>query len=139
MEATHTMVVEIITPELEPYRKEAAFVVVRATDGELGVLPNHAPLIASLDIAPIRLQSSDGQEQLVAVFGGFMEVDNNVVSIVTPDYELSDTIDVDRAERARKRAEKRLAERQEHIDMMRAQAALRRAMTRLQVSGKIEL
>ena len=67
--------------------------VVRTELGELGILPRHADLVAALEIAPLRIDLPDGTRQFMAIFGGFMEIKNNVITIVTPNCELPDEID----------------------------------------------
>lgn len=123
---------EIITPDASVLSEDVDFVLVRALDGDLGVMPSHAPLIASLRIWPLYYEI-DGKRHCVSVAQGFMEVNNNVVTVITPAAEKPEDIDVERAERARKRAEKRLQEHQAGIDEVRAEAALKRALSRLDV------
>lgn len=77
---THDL--QIITPDEIAYTGEASFLVGKI-DGEFGILPNHAPMIVALDIAPLRLDAPDGQKHYLAVFGGFCEIEHNQVSIVT--------------------------------------------------------
>ncbi len=131
---------EIITPDTSVFEGDVDFVVVRAVDGELGILPNHAPLIASLDISGLRYTKDDKKEYFF-VAGGFMEVKNNRITIAAPSAESATAIDIERAGRAEKRARERLsksaAERQaEHIDMQRAELALRRALERQRVARR---
>ena len=85
------------------------FFVGKAIDGQFGVLPNHAPMIIALDLAPLRIDQPDGTSRELAVFGGFCEIEHNKVSIVTPDCQDPSSIDVDRARRAKERAEGRLS------------------------------
>lgn len=129
--------VEIITPDGPIYTKDGAtMVVARAVDGEFAVMKNHLPLAAALRISPVRIKSADGEEE-IAVFGGFLEMADNCVNIIAPLAELASTIDVARAEAARKRAEERLAHRTADLDVERAIRALQRALTRLHVAGKL--
>jgi len=110
---------------------------VRASDGRLGVLHNHAPLIASL--IPGRLVCRDGQgkEKVLAVGEGFLEVLKNQVKVLCDFADFPEEIDVKRAQEARERAEKRLKERSKpDIDDGRAEAALRRALVRLRLGGR---
>ena len=81
------MTLTIITPDAIVYDGKADFFVGHAIDGEFGVLPNHAPMIIALDIAPLRVDNPDGQQHTFAVFGGFVEIEHNKVSIVTPNCE----------------------------------------------------
>ena len=129
--ADKTLKLEVITPEQVALRDESTSVVVPGVDGELGIWPNHAPLLAGLKPGVVTYKTASGTEKLV-VSGGFIEISNNVISILAPAAEKSTEIDFARAEAAKKRAEERLAKK-EGSDMARAQAALARANARLSV------
>lgn len=126
---------EVITPDAAVISQDVNYVLVRALDGDLGILPHHAPLIASLSIWPISYDV-DGQRHVVTSAAGFLEVHDNVVTVITPAAEKPEDIDVDRARAAEKRAEKRLAERKEGLDVARAEIALQKALRRLDVAQK---
>ena len=130
--ADKTLKLEVITPEDVTLRAESTSVVVPGVDGELGIWPNHAPLLAGLKPGVISYKTASGTEKLV-VSGGFIEVSNNVISIIAPAAEKASDIDFVRAEAAKKRAEERLAQKNADIDIARAQAALARAKARLSV------
>lgn len=132
-----TMHLDVITPDKKAFSGEVKFVVVRTELGELGILPRHADLVAALEIAPLRIDLSDGTRQFMANFGGFMEIKNNVITIVTPNCELPDEIDEDRAKRAKARAEERLKSRNADIDFHRAELALQRSLLRIDVKHKV--
>ena len=131
-----TMTLDILTPERSVCCVETEIVIARALDGELGILPNHAPLVVALDIAPLRYRK-DGVEHFVAVASGFMEVKDNRVSILTPSAETESEIDFVRAESAKERAERRLAEHAPETDVRRAERALRRALMRLKIADYV--
>lgn len=131
------MTLTIITPDAVVYDGLADFFVGRAIDGEFGILPNHAPMIIALDIAPLRIDHPDGTQHNLAIFGGFVEIEHNKVSIVTPNCELPESIDIDRARRAKERAEERLGQRTPDIDVERAEHALARALLRLKVTKQM--
>ncbi|WP_301860330.1 F0F1 ATP synthase subunit epsilon [uncultured Megasphaera sp.] len=128
-----TFRLEVITPDAAVLQEDVEFVAVRALDGELGIMPGHAPLIASLDIWPLAYEAG-GKRQRLAVSSGFLEVNNNNVTVVTPAAEKPADIDVHRAEAAKKRAEDRLKSHSEDIDVERAEVALKRALCRLDVA-----
>ncbi len=128
-----TMTLDILTPERSVCCVEAEIVIARALDGELGILPNHAPLVVALDIAPLRYRK-DGVEHFVAISNGFMEVKDNRVTILAPTAETEAEIDFTRAESAKERAERRIAEHAPDIDVRRAELALRRALMRLKIA-----
>lgn len=110
--------------------------IVRSTDGELGILPNHAPLVAGLIPHAMRALKDEG-EQLIAVSGGFIEVQPKKITVLASAAELPIDIDVNRAQKAYARAKERVeafrntTPRPSDIDMVRAQAALDRAKARL--------
>ncbi|WP_139491090.1 F0F1 ATP synthase subunit epsilon [Brevibacillus dissolubilis] len=130
------MQVEVVTPERVVYSGEAKMVIARGTQGDLGILANHMPLVTPLKTAPVRIQlDGNNKEVQIAVSGGFMEVRGDKVSILAETAELPGDIDPDRAKRAKERAEKRLNDKNGDLDQRRAEYALQRAITRLQVSG----
>ena len=127
---------EIVSPEKVVYTTEVNMLIVRSTDGELGILPNHAPLIAGLVPNAMRALNDDG-EQLIAVSGGFIEVQPKKITILASAAELPINIDVNRAQKAYARAKERVeafknvTAKSNDIDMIRAHAALDRAKARL--------
>ncbi|QQE74214.1 F0F1 ATP synthase subunit epsilon [Brevibacillus composti] len=130
------MTVEVVTPERVVFSGEATMVIARGVQGELGIMPNHMPLVTPLKIAPVRVKTEGDKEVVLAVSGGFMEVRRDKVTILAETAERPEDIDVNRAKAARERAEKRLNERHPDLDVRRAEYALQRALTRMQVSGK---
>lgn len=130
-----TMLLEIVTPERKVYAKEVDMIVVKGAEGELGILPNHIPLVTPLQIAPVRIKS-DNSEERIAVHGGFMEVRKDKVVILAEAAEMRGDIDVERARAAKERAERRLAARSDEIDFRRAQIALQKALNRLNVADR---
>jgi F-type H+-transporting ATPase subunit epsilon len=128
---------EVVTGERIVYSDDVDSVVAPGVEGELGILPRHAALMTTLIPGELRINKG-GQEVLLAVGGGFMEVLPHKVTILADTAERADEIDEVRAEEARARAQIRLAEAQkgEPTDVMRAQAAMRRAVVRLKVAQK---
>lgn len=124
------MQVELVSPERVLYSGEASMVVARAGGGDIAFLEGHAPFIGTLQIGLVRIRSN-GEEHVAAVHGGFVEVRDNKVTILSDVAELGSQIDVERARAARERAEADL--RQEHDS--EAEAALRRAHVRLEAAG----
>jgi len=131
------LTLELATPTRLVVTAEIDEVVVPGSLGYFGVLPGHAPLLATLGIGEVTYRVGR-EEYHVAVAGGFAEVRNDKVIILADVAETPGDIDRARAERARDRAESRLAGRasQEEIDYTRAMCALARALTRLQVAGR---
>ena len=127
------LTLELATPTRMVVAETVDEVVVPGSEGYFGVLPGHAPLLATLGIGELTYRVGR-DERHVAVAGGFAEVRNDKVIILAATAELPQDIDRARAERARDRAEQRLAGRgQDEIDYARAAAALARALTRIQV------
>ncbi|MGX7200125.1 F0F1 ATP synthase subunit epsilon [Enterococcus nangangensis] len=133
------LTVNVVTPDGLVYEHHARLVVARTIDGELGILPKHAPIIAPLEIDEVRVKrtESDTHVDWVAVNGGILEVRDNIVSIIADSAERERDIDVSRAERARMRAEKLIekAKEEHNVDeLKRATVALHRAINRINVS-----
>ena len=130
------LTLELATPTRLVVSAEVDEVVAPGSLGYFGVLPGHAPLLATLGIGEVTYRIGR-DEHHVAVSGGFAEVRNDKVIILADSAETPADIDRARAERARDRAEARLSGRnQEEIDYARAAAALARALNRLQVAGR---
>lgn len=134
--AENTQRLEIVTPEKKLFSGDVRFVVVPGGLGQLGILPNHAALVSSLNIGEVKVQDQEGGKFVkYAVSGGFVEVRNSKVSILADTCEREDMIDCKRAEAAKERAEKRLLEKTPEIDVLRAELALKRAINRLKVAN----
>ena len=132
--ADNTFMVEIVTPEQILFKNEAQFLVVPEFNGELGVLKNHAPMIAALDMGVFRYTDPDGKVKKIALSGGFMEVIYNEVRVLAETAEHGSEIDILRAKAAKERAEKRLQLQDENINQGRAEMAMRRAINRLKAA-----
>ncbi len=130
-----TQRLDIVTPEKVVFSEEVDFVVAPGVDGELGFLPEHAPLVSALKIGELRVQQG-GKDFKFAVSGGFVEVKNSRVVVLADAAERADEIDVERAQAAKERAEQRLSAQSGDIDVVRAELALKRALTRIKVAGK---
>jgi len=128
------MTVEVVTPERVVYSGQAQMVIARGVQGDLGILPNHMPMVTPLKTAPVQIKVEGDQTLRMAVSGGFMEVRGDKVTILAETAELPGDIDVERAKAAKERAEKRLAEKYPEIDFERAERALQRALARLDVT-----
>ncbi len=129
-----TIQVSVVTPDGKVYDGDVEMVSVRTIEGELGILPRHIPLVAPLAIGAARLKKGNDVEK-IAVSGGFIEVRPDKVTILAEAAELASQIDVERAMRAKERAEKRLQQaNKENIDIVRAELALKRAINRINVA-----
>jgi F-type H+-transporting ATPase subunit epsilon len=133
--ADNTFMLEVVTPENILLKEEIQFLVVPGAEGELGILKNHAPIVASLKIGVLKYKMPDETVQKIAVSGGFMEVVDNIARILAETAEHGANVDVLRAKEARERAERRLAQRSEDINIDRARLALQRAIARIKAAG----
>lgn len=136
--ADSTFMLEIVTPEEILFKDEVKFVVVPELNGELGVLKNHAPLIAALNVGVLRYTDPEGSVKKIAVGGGFMEVIYNEARVLAETAERGDMIDVLRARASKERAERRLAQKDESVNHLRAEMSLRRAISRLKAANAFE-
>lgn len=119
------LAVELVSAERRVWSGEASMVLARTTEGELGILPNHAPLLGVLVNGVVTIRVADGTVQAAAVHGGFLSVANNRVSILAEVAELGSEIDRDRAREALERAQRDAAD----------EMAEARARTRLAAAG----
>lgn len=128
---------EIVTAERTVFDDHVDMVVAPGIEGQLGILPSHAPLITSLTYGELVLHREGLEDEFIAIGGGFMEVLPDHVTILADSAERAEEIDEARAEEARKRAAELMAQKQtEDVDLARAEAALRRSMIRLKVARR---
>ncbi|GAF35269.1 F0F1 ATP synthase subunit epsilon [Lentilactobacillus farraginis] len=131
--------INIVTPDGKVYEHSAAdMIVVSTQSGQLGIMANHVPIIATLDVDETRVKHGNEEDE-IAVNGGFIEFSNNTATIVADSAENQSDIDVARAESARQRAQRLIAEARQKNDkaaLDRAQVALRRAVNRINVAKK---
>jgi len=128
----------IVTPERQLLREKVVEVTLPGADGQLGVLPGHAPLITELGIGELTYRGQGGSEGTLAIISGFSEVLGDRVTVLAETAERPEEIDLSRAEEAKKRAEERLAAAASdpEIDWARAAIALQRSLIRIQVARK---
>jgi len=126
---------DIITAERVVYSADVDIVVAPGVEGQLGILPNHAPLMTMLQAGELIVRK-DGEEEAMFVSGGFLEMQGNRVTVLADTAERADEIDIARAEEARRRAEQRIALPATESDHTRAQAAMLRSLMRLKVAEK---
>jgi len=130
------LTLEIVTPERVTFKGVVEEVTIPGTEGEFGVLKGHAPLLASVDYGELSFLQ-DHTKSRYAVHSGYAEVSSSKVTVLVESAERADQIDRDRATRAKERAEEKLAKlRKEDSEFERAQLALIRALTRLNVATK---
>ncbi len=131
----NTMKLQIITPTRTILDTEVESVILTTTEGEMGILYDHEPLVALLDYKDMSY-TKDGKKNKATTLGGFVEVTKDRITILTDASELQDEIDIERAKKAKERAERRLAEKSDNIDYHRAELALKRALARLRLKGE---
>ncbi|SDJ89732.1 F0F1 ATP synthase subunit epsilon [Natronincola ferrireducens] len=124
---------EIVTPDRMFYDDEVEMAVVRTTEGDVGILDEHISMVAPLKIGKIKIKK-DGSLKEAAIAGGFVKVVQGATTIIADAAEWPEEIDIQRAEEAKQRAEKRLVADGSGIDTIRAEIALKKAINRLEVS-----
>jgi F-type H+-transporting ATPase subunit epsilon len=129
--------IDIVTAERVVYSAEADEVIAPGVQGQLGILPHHAPLMTTLQVGELVVKRGD-EEENIAISGGFLEVRPDRVIVLADQAERALEIDVDRAADARKRAEQSLKDRKAGVDTVMAEAALRRALVRLSVAERVK-
>ncbi len=131
------MELKIVTPDGEKCSAQVDSVNLPGELGELGILPGHTALMSTLVVGKLRYTGADG-EVVMAVNRGFVEVLDDVVTVLTETCEKGDEVDEDRAKEALDRARKRLheAHASTNVDVARAEYALQRALSRLRAAGK---
>ena len=129
---------EVVTPEHVLVSREVTTVVAPGSLGEFGILEGHVPFLTGIVPGEVRYNPVDGGPELLAVTNGFAEVSDNNVSILVDAAERAGDIDVERARHAADRARERLAGmgKNEDIDFVRAESALRRALARIKIAEK---
>ena len=129
---------DIVTAERVVYSGEVDAVIAPGVEGQLGILPHHAPLMTMLQAGEL-VARKGGQEEIMAISGGFLEVRPDRVIVLADSAERAEEIDTARAEAAKRRAEDRLRDRKAAgLDETRAEASLRRALVRLEIAEKIK-
>ena len=126
---------EVVTPQKAVVSEEVEIVVAPGSEGEFGALKGHTTFLTSLKIGTLRYKDAKGKERLLFINGGFAEVLPDKVTILAESAEYSKDIDVERAAKAKERAEKRLSAKDADTDLVRAEAALKRALYRLKIKA----
>lgn len=125
------ILLEIVTPERQVIKALVDEVTLPATQGYIGVLPGHAPLLTTLSIGIVSYKQKD-KKQYLFLSGGFAEILIDKIIVLAQIVEKPEEIDIERAKLSKQRAEKRLTSKDKDIDVDRAMASLKRALTRLQ-------
>lgn len=127
---------EIVTPERVAYEDDVDMVICPGSEGELGILPHHAPLLSTLGFGELKIRSG-GHEEYFAIAGGFVQVRPDKVVVMAETADMASEIDLDAAQAARHEAERALEEGfSEPADLARARAAMERALLRIRVAER---
>lgn len=127
---------EIVTPERLAYSDQVDAVVLPGSEGELGVLPHHTPLVSMLGIGELRIRKG-GAEESFAIVGGFLQVRPDKVVVMAETADMASEIDLERAQEARREAERALESGyHEGADLSAARAALQQALLRIRVAER---
>ncbi|MGQ9599607.1 MAG: F0F1 ATP synthase subunit epsilon [Anaerolineae bacterium] len=128
---------EVVTAERIVFQGDVDMVLAPGMQGQLGILPHHAPLITALTYGELILRRAGQEDEYIAIGGGFMEVSPSQITILADSAERAEEIDIERAEAARQRAAEIMAQkRREEAEFARAEAALRRSTVRLKVAKR---
>ena len=127
---------EIVTPERLAFADEVDSVVLPGSEGEIGVLPHHAPLVSMLGIGELRVRKG-GEEESFAIVGGFVQVRPDKVVVMAETADMASEIDLEKAQEARREAERALEEAaHEPADLARARAQLQATLLRIRVAER---
>ena len=127
---------EIVTPERQVYSDTVDSVQVPGSEGELGVLPHHAPLVSTLGVGELRFRKA-GNEESFAIVGGFLQVRPDRVVVLAETADLASDIDLEKAQEARREAERALESGfHEGADLSAARAQLQQALLRIRVAER---
>ena len=131
------LLLEIVTPERLAYSETVDSVQLPGIEGELGVLPHHAPLVSMLGVGELRIRKG-GAEESFAIIGGFLQVRPDKVVVMAETADMASEIDLEKAQQARREAEQALegGARAEAVDLAAARAALQQALLRIRVAER---
>ena len=130
------ILLEIVTPERLAYSDEVDSVVLPGSEGEMGVLPHHAPLVSTLGVGELRIRKG-GTEESFAIVGGFVQVRPDKVVVMAETADMASEIDLENAPEARREAERALESGyHEAADLAAARAALQQALLRIRVAER---
>lgn len=127
----------ITTPRGVKFDENADMLIMRTIDGDLGILPGHAPVSTVLGDGILRIHNN-GVEKKLAIFGGIAEIGASKVSILTTIAQLPEEIDLERAEKDRQEAEAMIEEKSEQLQIQSSHILLRRSLVRIEVSQHLE-
>lgn len=133
--ADKTFNLQIISPTRVFFDGDVDMVEMKTTEGEIGVLAGHIPLTAILEPGVLKIKQEDGTKE-AALHDGFVEIRKDKVTVLAESCEWPDEINLERANEARERAEGRIKSGRSDVDMLRAELALKKALTRIDLAGR---
>lgn len=131
-----TFKIKVVTYEEKVLEQEAEFVLVRTTEGDMGILPNHSPFIAGLSTGEMKIRLN-GKEDKYFISEGLLEISNNVVTIIATEAIPADQLDVERAKKEVEELKAKLAKMQEDKDILLTQKNLHKALMKVHVAEKL--
>lgn len=132
-----TVKLDIVTAEKLIYSGDVDIVIAPGSEGQLGILPHHAPLMTALDAGEL-IARKGTEEYILAISGGFLEVLPDRIIVLADSAERAEEIDISRAEEAKKRAQDSLAHSASQVEVAAAEAALHRAIARIEVADRVK-
>lgn len=127
---------KIVAPDKIFFDGETDQIVVRTTEGDTGILANHAKYVANLPVGPLKIKQQNGQYRIAAISTGVVSVSNNLVTILATAVEWADEIDLERAKKSEENARQRIKSNQSNYELDRASLKLKRALNRINIASK---
>lgn len=128
---------EIVTPTGNKFSKEVEFLKVRTTEGDMGILPNHAPFVAALKPEEIKIRIEKGNEELYYISNGFIEINNNKVTIIVDEALKPEEIDIETAKKEVALVQEKLKKLNEDKQIMLIQKSLQDALMKVKVAERL--
>lgn len=127
-----TFHLQIVTPDGLVFNEQAEMIVLRTTEGDVGIMANHIDFMSAIVVGPLKVKF-DGKERIAAVSGGFVSTSKELINVVVTTFEWADEIDVSRAEKAKENAKTKLTEKANDFDTQMTELKLKRALNRISV------
>lgn len=131
-----TFKVKVVNYQEKVLEQEADFVLVRTTEGEMGILPNHSPFVAGLAIGEMKIRLN-GEEKCYFVSGGFLEISNNMVTVLADEAMACELIDLERAKKEAEEAKAKLDKLKEDKDILLTEKNLNEALVKVRLAEKL--
>lgn len=128
---------EIVTPQGKLYSKDVEFVLLRTTEGDMGILANHSPFVAGLVTGEMVVREEKGKEIPYYISGGFLEINSNKVIVLVDEALLASEIDIEKAKQDARFAEEKLKKLNEEKNLLLIQKNLQEALTKVSIAQKV--